>query len=561
LSECKIKYLIYGWPPAANHRLNKQLERPPAAPVVYLIIMHNTYLTKKMKQYLFFLFGLLFLAVACQKPIFDDGTSQYWKASQAPFYHGVASGDPLSDAVIIWTRVTPDFKQKVTGSWSMALDKNMERVVKTGAFTTDTKRDFTVKIDVDSLEADTYYYYQFEALGKKSPIGRTKTAPNDHIELLQFAVASCSNFEAGYFNAFGRIAELENLDAVLHLGDYIYEYEVGKYGDTTLGRLHLPDKEIVSLQDYRTRYSQYRLDEDFQKAHQMHPFITIWDDHEISNNAYQTGAQNHQPNEEGDYSTRKSAAHQAYYEWLPIRENKENHLYRSFKYGDLVDLIMLDERLAGRSPQVNSISQEDFRSPDRSMLGKEQLAWFKEQLKHSKAQWKIIGNQVIFSKLDISALGWRGVINTDAWDGYPAEQEHIIGFLKTNAIQNVIFVTGDTHRAWAFEVPESIEAYKQDATATVAVEFGATSITSANTDEQISVDSTLMIEKRSMDPAFNPHMKYNNQRDHGYLFLTIMPDVVTAQFRVVESISRKTSGEKTDRIAKVWSGSHQLLVQ
>jgi alkaline phosphatase D len=501
------------------------------------------------------------MVTACQQPLPDDGTSQYWKAAQAPFYHGVASGDPLADAVIIWTRVTPEFKQKITGTWSVALDENMEKVVRSGAFTTNASRDFTVKIDVDSLDSDTYYYYQFEALGKKSPIGRTKTALNDHIEFLQFAVVSCSNFEAGYFNAFGRVAELDKLDAVLHLGDYIYEYEVGRYGDTTLGRLHLPDKEIVSLQDYRTRYSQYRLDEDFQKAHQMHPFITIWDDHEISNNAYQSGAQNHQPEQEGDFDKRKSVAQQAYYEWLPVRENPANHLYRSFKYGDLVDLIMLDERLAGRSAQVNSITQEDFRSSERSMLGKEQLDWFKEQLKNSRAQWKIIGNQVIFSKLDISALGWRGLVNTDAWDGYPAEQEDIIHFLKTNAIQNVVFLSGDTHRAWAFEVPESIEAYKQDATATVAVEFGVTSITSDNTDEQLPMDSTMKIEKNSMDPAFNPHMKYNNQRDHGYLLLTVMPDVVTAQFRVMESISRKTSGEKTDRLVKVWSGSHDLLVQ
>lgn len=512
-----------------------------------------------MKQLHYYLIGLVFITFSCKKSLFDDGTSQYWNEAQAPFYHGVASGDPLPNAVIIWTRVTPNVPQEITGTWSMALDENMERVVGSGEFTTSAKRDYTVKIDVTGLESDTYYYYQFEALGKKSPVGRTKTALADHIEFLQFAVVSCSNFEAGYFNALGRIAELNNLDAVLHLGDYIYEYEVGRYGDTTLGRLHLPDKEIVSLRDYRTRYSQYRLDEDFQRAHQMHPFITIWDDHEITNNAYQTGAENHQSGKEGNYNTRKSVARQAYYEWLPVRESDQ--LYRSFRYGSLVDLIMLDERLAGRSAQVESTTQEDFRSPERTMLGQEQLAWFKERLKNSRSQWKIIGNQVIFSKLNTSALGWGDIINKDAWDGYPAEQEDIINFLKTNNIPNVVFVSGDTHSAWAFEVPESIEAYKQDSTATVAVEFGATSITSDNTDERYSVDSTIMMEKRSMDPAFNPHMKYNNQRDHGYLFLTITPDIVTAQFRMVESIRRKTKEEKTVRIAKVRSGSHDLLVQ
>ena len=471
---------------------------------------------------------------------------------------GPASGDPLSDAVIIWTRVTPEFEAQVEGSWKVAKDKAMEDVVQSGEFTTSVDQDYTVKVDVKGLDVDSYYYYQFEALEKKSPIGRTKTAPKDSTDQVQFAVVSCSNFEAGFFNAFGRIADLEDVDAVLHLGDYIYEYEVGRYGDTTLGRHHLPNKEIVVLQDYRTRYSQYRLEEDFQKAHQMHPFITIWDDHEITNNAYQTGAENHQPEEEGEFSIRKSVASQAYYEWMPIRENDAEQLYRSFDYGSMVDLIMLDERLAGRSQQVDSISQENFRSPERSMLGAEQLAWFKKQLEESDAQWKIIGNQVIFSKLDISALGWRGVINTDAWDGYPAEQEAIIEFIKSNEIDNIVFVTGDTHRAWAFEVPESIEAYKYDSNATVAVEFGTTSISSANTDEYTPVDSTIMIEQRSMDPAHNPHMKYNNQRDHGYILLSLNAEEATAEFRVVNTIRERASGEKVDQVARVKSGSHQI---
>ncbi|MEL7118531.1 MAG: alkaline phosphatase D family protein [Bacteroidota bacterium] len=519
-----------------------------------------------MKQFFFTLLALVFIFSACQQketrsPYQDDGNSQYWDEAMAPFYHSVASGDPLEDAVIIWTRITPEFEGTVEGKWMVAKDVNMTEVVKEGTFETDVDKDYTVKVDVTGLETNTYYYYQFEALEKKSPVGRTKTIPEGTVDQLQFAIVSCSNFEAGFFNAFGRIAELENIDAVLHLGDYIYEYAQGVYGDTTLGRLHLPNKEIIELQDYRTRYSQYRLDEDFQKAHQMHPFITIWDDHEITNNSYQTGAQNHQPEEEGDYNIRKGLARQAYYEWLPIRDNEEKHLYRSFSYGNLVDLIMLDERLAGRSAQVDSITQAGFDSPERSMLGKEQLAWFKEELSNSDAQWKLIGNLVIFSKLDISALGWRGVINTDAWDGYPAEQNDIISYIKSNKIENVIFVTGDTHRAWAFEVPETIDAYKVDSTATVAIEFGATSITSANTDERVGVDTVLMIEKRSMDPEYNPHMKYNNQRDHGYILLTLSSSEATAQFRVVQSIREKTPVEKTDKTISVKSGSHDLVVQ
>ena len=518
-----------------------------------------------MRKYHLLWFTLASMTFACENvektPIFDDGTAQYWNADLAPFYHNVASGDPLHDAVIIWTRVTPEFAGTIDGNWSVATDEKMENTVKNGRFSTNAERDYTVKVDVQGLEPNSSYYYQFEALGKKSPIGRTRTAPRGNTDQVRFAVVSCSNFEAGYFNALGRVGELEGLDAVLHLGDYIYEYEVGRYGDTTLGRFHLPNKEIIELQDYRTRYSQYRLDKDFQKAHQMHPFITIWDDHEITNNSYQTGAENHQPDSEGDYDVRKSYARQAYYEWLPVRDNEGHHLYRSFKYGELVDLIMLDERLEGRSPQVDSMQQTDFRSQDRSMLGKEQLAWFKSQLSNSKAQWKVIGNQVIFSKLDISALGWRGVINTDAWDGYPFEQEDIIGFLKNNAIENVIFVTGDTHRAWAFEVPESIEAYKMDSTATVAVEFGATSITSANTDERVSRDTALLIEQMSMNPDFNPHMKYNNQRDHGYILLSINAASATAEFKVVESVKTQTKTEQVDKTISVKSGTHELVAE
>lgn len=517
-----------------------------------------------MKQ-LLLLASTLLLFTACERhsqtPIFDDGTSQFWNSDQAPFYHGVASGDPLANAVIIWTRVTPEFSGTIEGTWTVATDPQMENPLQQGAFTTSEKSDYTVKIDVQDLSPGTYYYYQFEAFGKKSPIGRTKTAPAPDAltDEVNFAVVSCSNYEAGFFNAFGRIAEIENLDAVLHLGDYIYEYAVGVYGDTTLGRYHLPNKELIALQDYRTRYSQYRLDPDFQKAHQMQAFITIWDDHEISNNAYQSGAQNHQP-DEGDYEDRKSAAKQAYYEWLPVRENEEEHLYRSFAYGQLVDLIMLDERLAGRYPQVDSVTQEGFDSPERSMLGKEQLAWFKAQMTNSQAQWKVIGNQVIFSNLDIAAVGWKGVVNKDAWDGYPAEQQDIIQTIKANDITNVLFVTGDTHRNWAFEVPESIAAYKQDPNATVAVEFGTTSISAPNADFRLSTEEVLEIEKQSMNPDFNPHMKYNNQRDHGYILLTVNAEEAVAQFRVVNTIQKPDTGERTDRTVSVKSGSHTLML-
>lgn len=518
-----------------------------------------------MKKLIPFLFCVLPMFWSCNSTgtdetssISNDGTSKYWNPSLKPFYHNVASGDPLFDRVIIWTRVTPAEAGPVEVNWEVATDPQMRDVVREGKMTTSAERDYTVKVDVLALEPDTRYYYQFSALGADSPVGRTKTAPANGSDSVRFAVVSCSNFEAGYFNAFDRIAALEDLDAVLHLGDYIYEYEPGRYGDTTLGRFHLPPKEIVELQDYRTRYSQYRLDEDFQKVHQMHPFVTIWDDHEITNNSYETGAQNHQPDEEGDYQTRKQAARQAYYEWLPVRENGTSHLYRHLDFGNLVDLIMLDERLAGRSPQVDDMSQPDYDSPERSMLGKEQLAWFKEQLAASEATWKVIGNQVIFSDLDFSFRNPDRPRNMDAWDGYPAEKQEIIQFLKEQNIENVIFVTGDTHSSWAFEVPESIGAYREDSTATVAVEFGTTSITSANWNESRPDDAVIKAEQQLTSPEYNPHLKFANLRDHGYLLLSLQPGEARAEWRYVPDISKPTDAESVAKVLRVEKGTGEL---
>jgi len=489
----------------------------------------------------------------------NDGTFKYHKAEQRPFYHGVASGDPLADRVIIWTRVTPQALQDVDVSWKIATDQAMQNVVNSGSFTTNEDRDFTVKVDADGLEPDTYYYYQFEALNGKSPVGRTKTTPIGKTDEVAFAVVSCSNYEAGYFNAFGRIAEKDDLDAVLHLGDYIYEYGVGVYGDTTLGRLNVPPHEIVKLSDYRTRYALYRLDEDFQAAHQMHPFITIWDDHEITNNSYKTGAQNHQPDEEGDYETRKSVARQAYYEWLPVRETERQELYRQIDFGNLVDLIMLDERLAGRSQQVDSITAPNYEDPERSMLGAQQLAWFQEQLANSGATWKVIGNQVIFSELDFSEIFPGLIRNLDAWDGYPVEKQKIINFIQENDVKNVVFVTGDSHASWAFEVPTSIEDYKTDSTSVVAVEFAGTSVSSANYDENVSMDTVLMIQQMYTDPAKNPQLKFNNLHDHGYFILRLTPEEATAEYHYVSTVKAKDATEKVGKTLRVASGTNELI--
>jgi alkaline phosphatase D len=482
---------------------------------------------------------------------FHEAVSGNYDSTLKPFYHGVASGDPLPDRVIIWTRVTPeDSLSSVSVLWEVAEDENFGSIYKSDSVTTTPARDYTVKVDVDALQPDHVYYYRFKSFGATSITGRTKTAPINVKDSLKFAVVSCANWEWGYFNGYDKIADRPVLDAVLHLGDYIYEYATGKYGDTTIGRFNIPRTEIISLTDYRTRYSQYRTDVGLRRVHQQHPFIAIWDDHEIANNSYTEGAQNHQP-EEGDYATRKAAAKQAYYEWIPIRESRQ--LYRSFSFGPLADVIMLDERLAGRSAPADSLSDPSFNSPERSMLGAEQLTWFENSLKSSKAAWKVIGNQVIFADVNLSAAQPKMPRNLDSWDGYPAEKKAIEDFIIQNKVKDVIFTTGDTHGSWAIEVAESI---KKNYTA-FAVEFGTTSISSANGDEHKSVDTVKMTEASVMKS--NPHIKYINDRDHGYMLVTLSPLKAKVDWFYTKTLREPRTEEFLGKSFTVEKGSVKLV--
>ncbi len=483
-----------------------------------------------------------------------NGLADLYNNDLRPFYHGVASGDPLQDAVVIWTKVTPEeATEYLVVTWEFSTDPDFLNVIQSGTFTTGPSRNYTVKVDVSNLTAGSEYYYRFSALDRTSVVGRTKTAPADP-RRLKFAVVSCSNYEFGYFNAYGHIGQRDDIDAVIHLGDYIYEYGVGRYGDSTTGRFNLPPYEIVSLEDYRTRYSLYRLDPDLQSVHNNHPMIAIWDDHEIANNSYETGAQNHQE-DEGPYEERREAAVRAYYEWIPIRESGE--LYRKFDFGALADLIMLDERLEGRSRPLDSLADPALMDASRSMLGEEQVLWLKEQLSTSQSQWKIIGNQVIFSYLN---WGYEPnfTINLDSWDGYPVEQQEIADFIRD--IDNVIFITGDTHSSWAFEVTtDPFGSYDQETgEGAVAVEFGTTSINSANSNERFDTDTVLIHEERIVNSAINPHLKYANLRDHGYLLLSLTEERATASWYYVPTLSERRAEAEVGKELYVNSGEVKL---
>lgn len=487
-----------------------------------------------------------------KSPLVEEVAPLY-DATLKPFYHGVASGDPLQDRVVIWTRVTPpDSAVSILVKWEMAEEPTFQKLVQTDIVATTPKTDYTVKIDVEQLQAGKTYYYRFSAFDVYSPIGRTRTLPTSSPDSLKLAVVSCSNWEFGYFNAYDRIAE-KQIDAVLHLGDYIYEYEPGRYGDTTIGRTHLPAREIVSLTDYRTRYSQYRLDQGLRNMTARHPLIAVWDDHEIANNSYVSGAQNHQANE-GDYAQRRAVARQAYYEWLPIREGK---LYRSFAFGALANLLMLDERLEGRTRQPESEQDPLYRSEEASMLGKEQLSWLEQQLK-TTAAWKIIGNQVIFSDVQLAAVYPSMPKNLDAWDGYPLEKQKIKDFIVNNAISNVVFLAGDTHSAWAIEAATDIaKSYNPNTSAgAFAVEFGTTSVSSGNSDERTAPDTVRMMEAALLKT--NPHIKYLNARDHGYLLVTFSPAEVRADYYMVNTLRAIDAGERLDRSYRVARGTTRL---
>lgn len=454
-----------------------------------------------------------------------------YDSSLRPFYHGVASGDPLIDRVIIWTRVTPvDSVASVSVRWEISSDENFETVLRSDTLSTSPAKDYTVKVDVTNLTPGTRYFYRFISFGRTSMVGRTRTLPDQSPDSITFAVVSCANWEFGYFNAFARIGEKE-LDAVLHLGDYIYEYATGKYGNKNSDRKNIPAHEIVTLNDYRTRYSQYHLDKGLQTARQNHPFIVIWDDHEVANDVYSQGAQNHQP-EEGDFMTRKAAAKKAYYEWMPIREGEK--LYRSFQYGDLVDLIMLDERLEGRVKPLDSLNDPAYSKEYRSMLGQEQLEWFQNELKDGKS-WKVIGNQVMFTPLDQSAANPKHGINLDSWGGYPLERNKIADFIQSNSIKDVVFLTGDTHASWALEVINDPKTSPlRNVKTPFAVELGTTSISSGNANEYASDEEVMKTEKKFLE--INKHLKFTNQRDHGYLLLTLKERAATAKWHYVDKL-------------------------
>ena len=515
-----------------------------------------------------------------------------------PFYHGVASGDPLTTQVIIWTRVTPDADSTIHVNWKVATDTALKNVVASGNTTTDTSKDYTVKVDVTGLSAGTTYYYAFKAMGKWSLIGRARTAATGTVSQLRFAVVSCADYEGGFYNAYRKISQRNDLDAVIHLGDYIYEYAPKVYGDTNTHRFHLPANEASSLYDYRIRYSQYHLDAALMAAHQQHTWINVWDDHESANNSWMNGAENHNPTTQGSWNTRKANSKRAYFEWIPIRDNTKKDVYRVVKYGDLADIIMLDTRLEGRMQQP-----AHFDSPDtgRTMMSKTQLNWMANALKTSTAKWKVIGNQTIFSPFQLgfaavdSATGKSAPTSikairtvednfTDCWKGYTTQRGKIIDTLKAMGMKNVVILSGDSHSGWAFDVtktpvlypvatyynlPVASPSYNPSTGAgSVAVEFCGPSISSPNFYELLGPAVCAQFQAVINQPIptgtplgsvnYNPHMKYVDLTHKGYYILNLASDTTKADYYYMDTIRIASNKEIFGKSVATADGSNHI---
>lgn len=481
----------------------------------------------------------------------STGEDRPGDAEYNPFRHGVASGDPLADGVILWTRVTgADGRDRVEVDWKVATDPDMRDVVDRGTMTTRAGRDFTVKVEPVGLSPGMTYYYQFGALGHDSVIGRTKTLPVGGVDRLRLGVASCSNYPFGFFNAYALIAQRADLDAVLHLGDYLYEYANGEYGDgAPIGRVPDPNREMVSLSDYRRRHAQYKTDPDLQEAHRQHPFITVWDDHESTNNAWKNGAENHDPQEgEGDWQLRKQRSIQTYHEWMPIREvsqARQQVTYRSFQFGDLVDIIMLDTRLIARDEQAPEPDDlAIINDPSRTLLGKTQENWLFEELAHSKTlgtRWRLLGQQVMFGQLTPSdspnpqESGPGPIINTDQWDGYASARERVFDHLREHQIDNVVVLTGDIHSSWALDLtpkPFDAEEYNPETgQGSHAVEFITPAITSPGADS-----AEAAAREAAAITSGSPHIKYVDRFRRGYLLLDIDRERTQAEWYHLETV-------------------------
>jgi alkaline phosphatase D len=513
-------------------------------------------------------------------------TAQAPKPLAVSFQHGVASGDPTQDRVVLWTRITPEKPGgEVAYSWKLNPLDRRAGGAKSGSGVTGPGRDYTVKVDVTGLDAGRAYTFAFESQGVTSPAGRTRTLPNGPTKDVVLAVVSCALYPNGYFTAYQAVADLPRVDAVVHLGDYLYEYGgPDSYGmDSAVAgeRPHDPPREIVSLADYRRRHAQYKSDPQLQAAHARAPWVVVWDDHETANDSYRTGAQNHSPETEGDWNARKAVALKAYFEWMPIREpaagvSLAEAGMRSFHFGDLASLIMVETRLTARDQQLNlkrdlpvvdgksdvAAFRVKLNDPARRMMGPKQEAWIAAEAARSvKAghAWQVLGNQVVMARVlpfspkkeltpeqyaavpernrkrlqdaeESAALGLPTAL--DMWEGYPVDRERLYAILR-QADARPIVLSGDSHSFWANELHDASGRR-------VACEFGTTGITSPGAGETSpGVNAGTLIARANKEVVFN------DQTSQGFVLLTLTREEARGDMVAVSTIVAKDFKTRT----------------
>lgn len=533
----------------------------------------------------------------------------------ADFLHGVASGDPTQDAVIIWTRVTPQTAGDVRVSWQVSRDGAFRDLVTTGEMVTNAERDYTVKVDAIGLESGSRYFYRFMTGDKTSTVGMTKTLPEGAVDSVKLAVMSCANFPAGYFNVYELAAKRDDLDAMLHLGDYIYEYGRGGYASehaAELGREVLPAGELLSLSDYRTRYGQYRGDASLQKLHAKLPFITVWDDHEVANDTWKDGAENHNQGE-GDFDARKQAALQAYFEWLPIRPWREgNHeeIYRSFSFGDLLDLHMLDTRVLARDKQLDygnyldpatgAFNDQQFLADvtdtQRTLLGQTQLLWLQGKLLQSSAKWQLLGQQILMGRMMLPAaiatqqlsipqfaeLAALAQLAARAQAGDPTLTQAELTYLAANQAKLTPEVLAllqlpsipynlDAWDGYAYErevvlatarasgknlvviAGDTHNAWANDLKDKdgnmVGVEFATSSVSSPGLEYYLNLPPEQIPATEAAVVGLVDDLKYANLLNRGYMTLTFSSEEVVSEWFYVDSILSKDFAEAEERRA------------
>ena len=498
------------------------------------------------------------------------------------FDYGVASGDPLSDRVILWTHAKfQDLSDAVNLTWQVATDLDFSKILVSGAAQANSDTGYTCKVDATGLLPNQTYYYRFKAGLHTSPIGKTKTLPVGAVSDVKLAVLSCSNFPAGFFNVYA--------DVAIHLGDYIYEYAATGYASekaASLGRTSVPANEILTLNDYRLRHAQYKSDADSKQFHASKPLIAVWDDHEFANDTYKDGAENHTPATEGSFAARKAVAMQAYHEWMPIRTGSDkSKIYRSFNFGNLLSLHMLDTRSIGRDQQVEitdlinpakqASAMATLSSPTRQLMGTEQVQWLQTQMATSTATWQVLGQQVLMARMEfpltiLQALnpsdtspqaqvaGQKAITdyltakakqaqgfpitatetallnqpklgyNLDAWDGYPAAREILLA-TAAQLKKRLVVLAGDTHNAWHSDLT-LMSGQK------VGEEFATSSVSSPGLEAYLSLPPA---QVKAIFEGVVKDLKWMDSSRRGYLKLTVSTAQVQGEWLFIDTISSR----------------------